>query len=192
MRRHPPRDSDLIDALEACAPISLKQSLWRVVRDKRDPCQCSKPGGRWDDESVEVLYTAHERDGALAEMHFHLRKGQPVIPPKIRYRLHELQSNLENVLDLSDRSLLTDLGVDMAKFGQMTYVNKDHEYVRTQIIGETANFLGFNAILVPNARWNCNNIVLFCDSLVPDQLDEREDHGIVDWKSWEKETEDTR
>lgn len=192
MRRHRPRDSDLIDALEPCAPISLSQPIWRVVRDTRDPCQCSKPGGRWDDETVEVLYTAQERNGALAEMHFHLRKGQPVIPPKITYRLHELQLNLDNILDLSDRDMLSDIGVDMAKFGQMTYVNKDHEYVRTQEVGEVANFLGFNGILVPNARWACNNVVLFCDSLEPDQLDELNDHGIIDWKAWEKETNSSR
>jgi len=191
-RRHRPRDSDLIDVLESCAPISVSQSIWRVVRDQRDPCQCSKPGGRWDDETVEVLYTALERNGALAEIHFHLRRGQPVIPTKTVFRLYELQLKLENVLDLSDHNLLSDLGVDMTKFGQMTFVNKDHEYVRTQEIGEAANFLDFNGIVVPNARWDCNNVVLFCDSLEPDQLDELNDHDVVNWKAWEQDTEVTR
>ena len=192
MRHYRPRDSDLIDALEPCTPTTLEQPIWRVVRDTRDPCQCSKPGGRWDDESIEVLYTSQARDGALAEMYFHLRKGQPVIPQKIKHRLHELQLNIENVLDLTDYRFLSDLKVDMPKYGQMTYVNKHHEYIRTQEIGEVASFLGFSGLLVPNARWDCNNVVLFCDRMDNDELDELQDHGIINWKTWERDTEGVR
>jgi len=179
-----PRDSDLIDALELCAPIELNQTLWRVVHESRDPCQCSRPGGRWDDESIEVLYTSVERDGAMAEMHFHLRRGQPVVPSKIAYRLHELHITIDGVIDLTDRQFLLNIGVDMSSFGQLLYANKDQEYQRTQQIGEAAHFLDFSGILVPNARSDCNNVVLFCDRFTPDQLDEIDDHGIIDWSAW--------
>ena len=173
-------------------PITLNQTLWRAVHENRDPCQCSKPGGRWDDECVEVLYTSAERDGALAEMYFHLRKGQPVIPSKVAYRLYELQLNLDGLVDLTDKNSLSELGVDIARYGKLTYANKNMEYQPTQQIGEAAHFLGFNGILVPNARWNCNNVVLFCDRITPDQLDELQDHGVIDWKKWEKNTEGVR
>lgn len=184
MRHSKPRDSVLMDAVESGESISVNQSIWRVVREGRDPCQCSSSGGRWDDGSYEVLYTSQQQDGAIAEMHFHLRKGQPVIPSKPSYQTFELHLNLDNVLNLGDEKLLSPLGVNMANYGKMTYVNRNEEYVRTQQIGETAHFLGFSAIVVPNARWDCNNVVLFCDRLEGDALEEIQDHGSIDWSDW--------
>ena len=176
-----PRDSDLIDILDCCDPASVRCSLWRAVADARDPCQCSKPGGRWDDGTVEVLYTSLERDGAIAEIYFHLRKGQPVFPSKVKYRLHELQLDIGGIVDLTDAKLLSNLGVDMARYGQLTYVNRESEYTRSQQIGEAAYFLGFKGIKVPNARADCNNLILFCDQVAPDQLELINDHGFIDW-----------
>ena len=115
------RDSRLIDALEALSPNLLRETVWRIVREGRDPCACNASGGRWDDETFDVLYTSRKRDGAIAEMYFHLRRGQPLIPSRVHYRLHELQIDLKSVLDLSDRAQLTALGVDMSLFGQLSY-----------------------------------------------------------------------
>jgi hypothetical protein len=64
------RDSRLIDALEALPARRLTETVWRVVREGRDPCNCNASGGRWDDETFDVLYTSRERDGAIAEMFF--------------------------------------------------------------------------------------------------------------------------
>jgi RES domain-containing protein len=186
VRYKKPRDTDLIDAVESGESISVNQSIWRVVREGRDPCQCSSSGGRWDDGSFEVLYTSQGQDGAIAEMYFHLRRGQPVVPSKPTYQTFELQLNLDNVLNLGDEKLLSSLGVDTANYGKMTYANRDKEYTRTQQIGETAQFLGFSGIVVPNARWDCNNVVLFCDRLEGDDLEEIRDYGAIDWTDWSK------
>ena len=39
------RDNRLIDALEAIEPVHFKGSVWRLVRDGRNPLQCSASGG---------------------------------------------------------------------------------------------------------------------------------------------------
>ena len=179
-----PRDPGLIDAVESGKSISVSQPIWRVVRDDRDPCRCSSSGGRWDDATFEVLYTSQQQDGAIAEMYFHLRKGQPVIPSKPKYRIFELNLNLDNVLNLGDKGLLSPLGVNTAEYGKLTYANRNNEYTKTQQIGEIANFLGFSGIVVPNARWNCNNVVIFCNRLEGDTLEESQDHGYIDWTAW--------
>ena len=75
----PRRDNALIDALEAIEPVVFSGTVWRLVRDGRNPLQCSASGGRWDDGSFDVLYTSMSRDGSLAEMRFHLMRGQPVM-----------------------------------------------------------------------------------------------------------------
>src|SRR5688572_6141376 len=104
------RDVRLIDALEGRPGLSLSQTVWRVVREGRDPTECSATGGRWDDGSFDVLYTSTERDGCIAELEFHIKKGQPLIPSKMRFKLYELQARLTNALDLSNLDDLRELG----------------------------------------------------------------------------------
>ena len=178
------RDNALLDAIEAHAPTIFDGTLWRVVRDGRSPVTCSRSGGRWDDGTFDVLYTSQEADGALAEMHFHLGRGQPVFPSKVRYHLHEIQATLNKALKLLDLAVLTALGLDTARYGQLSYQDKAGEYPRSQDIGEAAYFLEFDGLIVPSARWQCHNVILFCDRVPPAAIEERTDHGLIDWSDW--------
>jgi RES domain-containing protein len=157
---NPRRDSKLIDALDGLSPTRFKGTLWRIVRDGRDPCACSASGGRWDDTTFDVLYTSEHRDGAIAEMYFHLLRGHPVFPSRVAFRLHELAVDLPSVLDLADSTRLTALGVDMRRFGQLSYQERNSEYPRTQEVAEVAYFLDHAGIVVPSARWDCRNVVI--------------------------------
>jgi hypothetical protein len=132
-----------------------------------------------------VLYTACDSDGAIAEMHFHLKRGQPVFPSKVRYRLYELYVKLSGILDLGEPSILSGLGVDMSRFGQLSYNERVVEYTRTQEVAEVAQFLEVGGLMVPNARWQCLNIVIFCDRAPPGSCEGVKDHGLIDWGDWE-------
>jgi hypothetical protein len=35
--------------------------------------------------------------------------------------------------------------------------------------------------VVPSARYDCLNVVLFCERLKPSAIETRVDHGVVDW-----------
>lgn len=182
MVRRAPRDPALIDALEAIPPEPFEGRLWRVTREGRDPCIGSRSGGRWDDQTFDVLYTCETREGAIAEMRYHLSKGQPVVPSKPRYRLHELRVELSAALVLTDTSILERLGIDMSRFGRLTYVNREEEYTRSQIIGEIAFFLDLDAVRVPNARHpESINAVLFTERVDPDCIEHIHDHGVVNF-----------
>ena len=181
------RDSDLIDALEEADAERFEGSVWRVVREGKDPCLCGSPGGRWDDRTFDVLYTSTEADGAIAEMHFHLLRGQPVIPSKVRYRLYELSLTLPSMLSLPTVEHLAKLKLDVSKFGRLSYDDRENEYPRTQDVAEVAHFLGYHGMLVPSARWRCGNIVAFCDSLPAGSIDTEREHGLIDWPTWQRE-----
>ena len=161
--------------------------VWRVVREGRDPCQGASAGNRWDTGNFDVLYTSLDRMGAIAEMYFHLKAGQPVFPSKLRYTLHEIEVSIHGVYDLSDRQLLSRLGVDIGNFGRLDYLSRTLEYPTCQQVGEAAHFLGSMApsdpsgIIVPNARYACSNLVIFCQHTAPDQIELVNDHGLVDW-----------
>ena len=180
----PVRDPDLVDAVDALPRTEFGDDVWRVVRDGRDACAGSGTGGRWDDGTFDVLYTAAVADGAIAERYFHLRKGQPVFPSKAAYRLHRLRASLGRALELADLAALQVLGVRTERFGAAAYAQRRLEYPRTHEVAEVAHFLGFDGLIVPSARWNCANIVVFTDRVSPEALERIEDCGLVDWAGW--------
>ncbi|MER9232225.1 RES family NAD+ phosphorylase [Mesorhizobium sp. M0622] len=175
------RDSRLIDAIEAIAPVEYSGTVWRVVRQGRSPIQCSSSGGRWGDETFDVLYASQAREGALSEMRFHLTRGQPVAPSRVRYNLFEIDLALERALRLLDLAALQSLGLDTPRYGQLSYQEKHAEYPRSQDIGEAAHFLDYDGLIVPSARYDCLNVVAFCDRLPAGAITTRTDHGDIDW-----------
>ena len=181
---HRARDSSLLDALERIEPVELKGTIWRVVREAHDVLTPSAAGGRWDDATFEVLYTSKTADGAAAEGHYHLSRGQPVIPSKITHRLYELTLATKKALLLPDLNAVARLGVNVARYGSLSYNERQQEYPRTQEVGEAAHFLGFDALVAPNARWECPNVMLFADRVRPDECEIARDHGAIDWKTW--------
>lgn len=175
------RDNKLIDALEAIEPVSFEGDVWRLVREGRDPLQCSASGGRWDDGTFDVLYTSASRSGALEEMRIHLMRGQPVMPSKVSYRMFEIDLALARALQFLDLEALSDVGLNAATFGRLSYEQKNDEYLRTQEIGEVAHFLDFDGLIVPSARSDAKNIVVFCDKVEGLRESKVADRGAVDW-----------
>jgi hypothetical protein len=166
-----PRPKALLDAIERESPARFSGSLWRVVTDGFDPLRPSRAGGRWDDGSFDVLYTSASRDGALAESWFHAAKGQPILPSKVAKRLYRLEAALERVLDLSGDGKLASLGVNMAAYGRLSYVQRVEEYPALQEIGEVAFFYEYEALIAPSARWPGANVVIMTEHLALTQLE---------------------
>jgi RES domain-containing protein len=183
------RDKALIDAIEAHIPFQFEGVVWRVAGEGRSPVACARSGGRWDDGSFDVLYTAQERDGAIAEMYFHLARGQPVFPSQVRYHIHEIAVTLNRALKFVNLEALAAIGMDTARFGQLSYHDRAAEYPQSQDVAEVAHFLDFDGLIVPNARWSCANVVLFCDRVPLFAMEAIADHGLVDWAGWARRNE---
>jgi RES domain-containing protein len=169
------RDLELLDALDAHQGVSFEGDVWRIVREQRDVLQGYPSGGRWDPGSFDVLYASLERDGALAEVHFHLSR-QPVFPSKLRSVLHRISVRTQRTLKLADLEAVAALGVSVENFGNL-------DYTRTQEIADAADFLGFDGLIAPSARWSCQNLVLFTDRFAPGDLVVAESVD-VDWNDW--------
>jgi hypothetical protein len=175
MARRRARDIDLLDALDALPRTPFEGTVWRTVREGRDPLQGHPSGGRWDPGTFDVLYTSLERDGAVAEIHFHLSR-QPVFPSKLVWQLHEITVRTTKTLRFADLSALAPLGVDSERYGEILYG-------RTQAIGDAADFLGFDGLIAPNARWPCQNLVIFTERVAPAGLAIRSS-AAIDWATW--------
>jgi hypothetical protein len=132
-------------------------------------------GGRWAvKDGCSVLYTSLTEDGALAELSFHWSQLNPL--PSKPAALHELEVGTQKTLHLVMADLVA-LGVEKAGFPEISYT-------RCQEIGEAVGFLGYDGLMVPSARWNCEDLVLFTEHhSLTDKLmvlSTRE----IDWKSW--------
>jgi RES domain len=172
-------DRSVLDALEKLQPEPFDSDVWRVARKGRDPLTGSSANGRWGAAGeLEVLYASEARDGALAEIGFRLSL-EPVWPSRIQHRIHILAVKTERMLRLVDMRELENLGVDIARY-------ETFEYSATQAIAAAAHFLEFDGLLVPSARFACNNLALFTDRVSAGaQLQLVSSEG-VDWVEWRR------
>jgi hypothetical protein len=171
------RDPRLIDQLDALPKEAFSGHVYRATRQSLDPLVASYAGGRWmPRDSVAILYTSFERDGALAEMSFHLSQQNPV--PTRPLVVHKIRVASERTLRLV-RADLSSLGVSDAE-----YLSMNHP--RTQEIGAAVEFIGCDGLIAPSARWHCDNLMLFTDRMAAGalELDHSENVNWLDW--WRK------
>ena len=178
----PIRDRRLLDALDALTRNPYSGTVWRSVREGRDPLACWRSGGRWDDGTLDVLYTSETRQAAIDERRFHLYRGQPIIPSRVQYELFELEVSLEAVMRFETLDDLAALRLDVQSYGRLSYLERSREYPRSQEIAEACAFLGADGILVPSARTpGSKNLVIFCEQDTRIGMGIVRNHGPVDF-----------
>ena len=174
------RDQRLFDALERSDRAPYAGRVWRSVREGRDPLICSRAGARWDDGTIDVLHTSETKAAAVAERRFHLHQGQPLPPSKVRYELFELRVSHEAVVQFPDLDSLASIGFDVGSFGQLSCLEREREYPRSQKIAEACAFLGADGLLVPSARdTSSNNLIVFCEQETPVDMEVVAHHGYL-------------
>jgi RES domain-containing protein len=178
------RDGALLDALERLAPAPFAGTAWRSVREGQNPTECWRAGGRWDDRTFDVLYTSLTRAGAIAERRFHLDRGQPLPPSKVRYEVYELRLRLAAVISFDDLAALQAVGLNTGGYGLASYADKSAEYPRSQQIAEACYFLGADGIAVPSARHASQNLIVFCEQDSDKEIEVVASFGSIDWQEY--------
>lgn len=170
-------DRAVLDALEDLKPEPFKGDVWRVTGAGRDPLRGSTAHGRWSPPGeFEVLYTSLSREGAIEEIGYRLSL-EPVWPSRIKHEIHTLAASTKRTLRFADVEALVPLGVNAARYSSFAYE-------ATQAIAAAANFLGFDGLLVPNARYPATNLVVFKDQL-ESKFSVRGTQSL-DWTEWRK------
>ena len=129
--------------------------------------------GRWNspDCQFEVLNTSLEPEGADAEFEafwslFEQRPNRRALNWKLRVRLMRV---VELGYDDLER-----LGVGPADYGA-------REYSRTQEVSDGVNYLGCDGLIVPSARYDCRNLVVYMQNLEGDCFLEEVDSRQFRW-----------
>ena len=170
-------DPELLAALDGLDGRPYAGPLWRVTWAARNPLAGSWGGGRWSPEgSFEVLYTSLDASGALAEAYYHLSRA-PVMSSS-HMLLNKLSLSMENVLEL-DVDQLEALGMEHPR------ASRPRSNLG-QRIGEAAFMLDYRGLLVPSARWDCSNLVIFLNqgSFDTNEHLSFEHASDVNWPAW--------
>lgn len=168
-------DPALLERLSGFAAERFDGEVFRATRRSLDPLAASTSGGRWMLKGhAAVLYTSLLREGALAEISYHWSQLTPL--PGKPAALHRLGVSAERRLRLL-RADLADLDVDLTQYDTI-------DYRRTQEIGAAVNFLGCDGLIVPSARWRCENFVLFTENHPLTSRLEVLSSEEIDWQGW--------
>lgn len=145
-------DSKLVESLEALSPTPWEGEVFRHMFRDYLPERENVLGARWNPPDVPAIYTSLGRDVALAEAEYHIN-AQPLRPSAER-RIYRIAVHLSRVLDLRDKTVLQALGVDPESFAG------DHAH-DCQRVGGAVEWLGHDGCLVPSARAEGANLVIF-------------------------------
>jgi len=167
------RDPGLLEQLEDCPQGTLEGVTNRVVWADRSPVQGSNgKRGRWNspDGDFEILNTSLLAEGADAEFEsfwslFEQRPDRKALNWKLKVRL-------KRVVELSFEDLER-LGVRQADY-------QDRNYSRTQEISDGLNYLGCDGLIVPSARYDCKNLIIYTQNLDKDSFVDE-----VEWKEFQ-------
>jgi len=144
-------DEDLLARLEQLEPQRYEGPVFRITFGSTPPERANTRGARWNPPDVAALYTSIDRETVLAEGE-HLVASQPVRTTAPR-RIHTIAVSLNRVLDLRSPELLANLGVTAEDL-------QSSDFWACRRVGEAANHLGCDGILVPSARGQGDNLVI--------------------------------
>lgn len=146
-------DPRIAEALARLHTLPAPTDAWKHTFIGQPPTAPNTRGARWNPPETPAIYLALDRDTALAEGQ-HLVRQQPQ-PIRRGRTLHHLSiAGLKNVLDLRDRRVLKRLGVGDAELAARTFA-------ACQRVGGTAESSGYDGIVVPSARSDGFNLVIF-------------------------------
>lgn len=157
-------DPDLLDAIEGLGTEQLDDvTAWRHMFNDNPPELSNTRGARWNPPGLAAIYTSQERDTAIAEGQ-HAIDSQPLRPRARRY-VYELRVSAKKALRIGWSDLQT-LGLNPDDL--------DSPDLRAcQRIAAHASFLEYDALIVPSARADGSNMVIFVNELPADATFER-------------------
>jgi RES domain len=172
-------DQRLLELLDAFPREQFSGEVYRATRIGLDALAPSVAGGRWShrDSAMPTLYTSLSRDGAIAEMAFHL--GQLVPRPRKPVNVSRIAVSTRSTVRLL-RADLQSLGIDARAYTEL-------QYERTKDIGAAVAFLECDGLIAPSARWDVDNLMLFPLNHHGQDTLRVIDDEVVDWTKWADE-----
>jgi RES domain-containing protein len=144
--------ADIIDRLQEVEAVGWVGVVFRYMLAGLPPDRENSRGARWNPPETRAIYVSLDRETMLAEANFYI--GQQPRAPKVKRTLYRIGVELSSVIDLSEWARLSAFGIDRKSFASVGYE-------QFQMIGGSAEWLGHDGLLVPSARSNGTNLVIY-------------------------------
>lgn len=144
-------DPAILDVLEDLPDLAWEGSVWRHMFNDYQPDRVNTAGARWNPPSIGAVYTAYDRDTALAE-------GQHAIDSQPRRTfakrvLYEVHVEVNALVDLTAPGALQAVGLNESDI-------EADDFSRCQAVGGAAAWLERDGLIVPSARADGSNLVI--------------------------------
>jgi RES domain-containing protein len=149
---------DLLDALEQLVPEPWSGVVYRHMFGDNDPALENVRGARWNPRDVPARYVSLEAETAVAEGD-HVMEVQP-FRPRIARWLYEVKIELKSVVDLTDPATLASVGLGLADI-------RSDNHAKCRAVGGGVAWLGHDGLLVPSARIEGTNLVIYGANVDP-------------------------
>jgi RES domain-containing protein len=148
-------DHALLEALESFGSAPWSGHVWRHMFNAHKPNRVNVLGARWNPPGVGAIYTAIERETALAEGQY----AVDIQPRPIRAErfLYELDIRVDDVVDLTQPGRLVQVGIGLKEL-------QSDAVSACQAVGGAASWLGRGGLIVPSARRAGDNLVILVNS----------------------------
>jgi RES domain-containing protein len=143
---------EILDQLEQLSAEDWSGEVFRHMFAGVPPDRENTLGARWNPREVAAIYTSLGRETAFAEAEY--RISLEPFRPRAERTLYRLKVRLHSVLDLTSRSFLSDLGIDEEVLSGL-------DLKRCQQVGGAVSWLRHDGLLVPSARHEGANLVIF-------------------------------
>lgn len=154
-----PFSPQLLDMLESRLRHDWSGKAWRQVFEGTPPLRPNIRGSRWNPPDVEALYCSLEPETAAAEIDYLISlQPVPILRPRSTFGL---DVTLSKLVDLSGSH-------DLADDGPLIVNLTTDDGGVSQGVGAAVAWLGYGGLLVPSARCEGTNLVIFVNNLEPD------------------------
>jgi RES domain-containing protein len=148
-------DPALLDAIERLGSESLDNvTVWRHMFNDHPPELANTRGARWNPPGLAAIYTSEQRATALAEGQ-HAIDMQPLRPEARRYA-YQLRVSATKALRITP---------DLSALGLAPADLTSTDFTSCQRVAAHAAFLEYDALIVPSARADGANVVIFVNEL---------------------------
>lgn len=145
-------DPRIAETLARLPEGQYEGDVWKHTLPGQAPAAANTRGARWNPPDTPTVYVAVEQATAIAEGQF-LVGLQPQAMKGTR-RIHRGTVKLSRVLDLRDKETVQALGLSDADL-------RSNDHAACRRVGGTAEWLGIEALIVPSARSDGANLVIF-------------------------------
>lgn len=154
-------DPRLLDALENAAVNRWTGEAWRVVVGATEPLKANMRGACWNPPGQETLYCSLEEETAIKEIEYLLSR-EPVQIRKKRV-LNGLRISLSRIVVLEKGDELSSQGISRTDL-------LGDPFTSSQLLGEAVHWLGIPGLIVPSARSDAQNLIVFPECMGPDDV----------------------